>query len=249
MLIENIAGHYRHMKGIAPYSCGVVAEPGWEIVHVTRSLWAPWRQGFEFIDEYLQDAGLPRCALCAVELRSPAPLSMDEFIAFNRDYCAVLADWRLLIDDMNPIARTNVVPTGLELGSTALHGFSYVRPNPKLKRPTFVVAGAGELREGTLDPRVVIRRGETSSDAMAEKADYVLGVMKDRLHGLGVGWKDATTVDVYTVQPLARPLRSRLLKQIGPAARHGFCWQVAQPPVAELEFEMDVRGVACEMHI
>lgn len=249
MLIENVAGHYRHLKGIAPYSCGVVAEPGWEIVHVIRSSWSPWREGFDYIDDYLRDAGLLRSALCAVELRSPLPLTMDDFIEFNRDYCAVLEQWQLLLEGLNPIARTNVVPSDLGMAVPTLHAFSYVRPNPKLKRTTFVVAGAGELREGTLDPRVIIRRGETSAAAMNAKVAYVLDVMTERLRGLGVGWDQASAVDVYTVQPIARSVRGRILKRIGPAARYGFCWHVAQPPVVDLEFEMDVRGVATELHV
>lgn len=248
MIIKNDAGHYRFHKGIAPYSCGVVAEPRWEIVHVTLSSWLPWREGFELIDDYLRQVRLGRVALCAVELRSPAPFSMEGFIEFNRGYRAVLEHWELLVEGLNPIARTNVAPVNAAPAAPSLHGFSYVRPNRDLKRATFVVAGAGELREGTLDSRGIIRRGETSLEALCEKAAYVLDVMEDRLCGLSVGWDQVTAVDIYTIHSLEEPLHSLLLGRIGPAARHGLRWYLSQPPVTEIEFEMDVRGVACEVN-
>ena len=44
MLLHNPQGHYRFLKGIAPYSCGVIADEGFEIVHVTLATPPPWRQ-------------------------------------------------------------------------------------------------------------------------------------------------------------------------------------------------------------
>ena len=33
-LVDHPVGNYRFLPGIAPYSCGVVSAPGYEIVHV-----------------------------------------------------------------------------------------------------------------------------------------------------------------------------------------------------------------------
>ena len=84
MLIAKSEGHYHFLKGIDPYSCGVIADPGWEIVHVTLEQAVPWRQGFDRVEAHLQEVGRDRQALCGMELRSPAPFTMAGFIAFNR---------------------------------------------------------------------------------------------------------------------------------------------------------------------
>lgn len=248
MLLHNPAGHYRFLSGIAPYSCGAVADSGWEIVRITPAEWLPWRDGFDWIDDELNRGGLKRSALCAVELRSPRPFSMKGFIEFNCEYCAVLEQWGLLVDGRNPIARTNVAPVHHPPAAPALHAFSYVRPNPQRSRPSFIVAGAGELRDGTLVSTGIVRRGETSPDALQEKAAYVLETMSSRLRGLGVTWQQVNAIDVYTEHPLTDSLRSLLVQHTGPALRHGLCWHLTQPPVLEIEFEMDVRGAAEEHH-
>ena len=52
--------------------------------------------------------------------------------------------------------------------------------------PTFVVAGSGEAREGGASYRErTVRYGETSADAVREKAIFVLAEMERRLKLLG----------------------------------------------------------------
>ena len=112
---------------------------------------------------------------------------------------------------------------------------------------TFVVAGAGELRAAALDEDTIIRKGESGPDAMRDKADHVMGIMEERLLGLGAGWDLVTTVDVYTVHLLEGLLEDTAVRQIGPATRHGMVWIRSRPPVVGLEFEMDMRGVRTEI--
>ena len=100
---------------------------------------------------------------------------------------------------------------------------------------------------GVDTPAAVVRPGETSPEAMREKAAYVLRAMERRLEGLGFGWEDVTVTEVYTVQPLDTALAGFILEGIGPAARHGLRWHHARPPIDELEFEMDLRGVRWEV--
>lgn len=104
------AGGYRFLPGIAPFSSGAVAMPGFEVVHATLRAPMPWRDGFALIDRHLREQSRPRGALCAIELRSPAPFSFGGFDEFNAGYQALLKDWNLLVDGENPIARTNVAP-------------------------------------------------------------------------------------------------------------------------------------------
>lgn len=246
MLITHPDGRYRFLKGIDPYSCGVIATPDAEIVHVVLEQALPLAEGFARVQRFLEQEQLPPASLCAMELRSPAPFTMAGFIEFNRGYCQVLESWGLWVDGLNPVARTNVAPELDPPSSPSLHAFSVVRPRPGMSRPTFIVAGAGELREGTLDAAGIIRAGECDPEAMVEKADYVLSVMDERLKGLGVTWSDVTAVDVYTAHYLHAGLRARLAKWLGPAIRRGVTWQWTRPPVIDIEFEMDLRGVATE---
>jgi hypothetical protein len=241
-------GDYRFIPGGFPYSSGVRADPGHEIVHVTLLRPVPWRAGFELIESHLGQAGRERRHLCSVELRSPAPFTRQGFMDFNQGYRAVLEDWNLLVDGENPIARTNVAPSRCAPSEVSLYGFGYTVPSQEAA-PTFILAGSGELRGGPMLEAAVIRPNETSPEAMREKASYVLRAMEKRLEGLEVGWEHVTCTDVYTVQPIRDVLESLLLERIGPAAIHGIRWHYSRPPIDELEFEMDARGVRRDLVI
>jgi hypothetical protein len=238
------SGQYRFLPGTAPYSSGVVAMPGHEVVHVTLRAPVPWQDGFALIERHLRDERRPRAALCAIALRSPKPVSFEGFADFNAGYRAVLEAWGLLVDGANPIARTNVAPLVAAPAETSLYAFAYTMPRATA-RPTFVVAGSGEVVE--LAAERIVRRGETSPDAIREKAAFVMGVMQRRLHGLGADWSDVTTIDVYTPHPIEPFVRDVLLDVAGPAAIHGVRWYPSHPPVVGLEYEMDLRGVAREL--
>ena len=248
MLISNPRGHYHFLRGIEPYSAGVIADPGFEIVHVTlRDQDVDWRNGFDLIEAQLRAAGVERFALCGVELRSPAPFTMQGFISFNEGYCEVLKQWGLYVGGVNPLARTNVAPQYSPPESPALYGFSYVVPTDEPVPPTLVVAGAGELRDGILDERGIVRPGDTCPDAIAEKAALVMKVMEERLHGLGARWDLLNAVDVYTVHPIDGIVEPVVLDRLGPARSRGIHWYRSRPPVIGIEFEMDMRGVRQEL--
>ena len=246
MLIENKQGNYRFLKGMVPYSSGAVASPGYEVIHVRLRQPLPWRAGFERVDGHLRSEGRARHALCGMELRCPEPYSMAGFVAFNRGYCAVLEEWGLHVNGMNPVARTNVSPEFAAPAEPALYGFSYTAPADH-ETLTFVAAGAGELRAQELIAEGIVRRGDTSLDAMREKAKYVMDVMEERLGEMGGAWADVTAVDVYTVHPVIEALEELVFSRMGSAAIHGVQWFHARPPVLEIEFEMDLRGVGKEL--
>jgi hypothetical protein len=247
-LIDNSTGNYRFLTGIAPYSSGVVAMPGYELCHVRLARPIPYQQGFEVIEQHLAAQSRPRTALCAIELRSPRPFTFEGFAQFNQGYQQILADWNLLIDGLNPIARTNVAPAVGPPAEPVLYGFSYTMPTVNFAGPpTFVVAGAGELAEAALTPAAIVRPNETSSEAMREKAAFVMGVMQARLAGLEQSWNNVTTVDIYTIHPLEPFLTGAILNHMGPAAIHSIHWYYSRPPILGLEFEMDLRSVRQEM--
>ena len=79
---------------------------------------------------------------------------------------------------------------------------------------------------------------------MREKARYVLGAMETRMAALGVGWAEASAVQVYTVYDIHSFLGDEIVAR--GAAAHGLTWYYARPPVEGLDYEMDVRRVAVE---
>jgi hypothetical protein len=244
-LLDNPRGGYRFLTGIAAFSSGVIAAPGHQVVHVTLRRPAPWRQGFALIERHLAAQGRPRQALCAVALRSPKPFTFESFAAFNTDYRALLAEWACLVGDHNPVARTNVAPVLAAPGEESLYSFAYTADG-EAPVPTFVVAGAGDIAAGPRGTEAIVRYGETSPEAMAEKARHVMGAMADRLAGLGVGWADVTHANMYTVHEIRACLPEVILAPMAAAAIHGVRWHYARPPIEGLEFEMDLRGVAEE---
>ena len=247
MLIANPAGNYRFLPGIEPYSCGAVADEGFEVVHVIMRRPVPYREGFDFIEAHLAKALRPKAALCGVELRSPKPFTRQGFIDFNVGYRAVLEDWDLIIEGQNPVARTNVAPVWNPPSEPSLFGFSYTMPCEAGLGPTFVVAGAGELRGGGLLEAAVVRPGENSAEAMSEKASYVMHVMTKRLLGLGVDWEGVTTTDIYTAEAMDHVFGAEVLDKMGGATTHGLRWYHTRPPIEDLVYEMDCRGVRREV--
>jgi hypothetical protein len=248
-LIDHPAGGYRFLPGIAPYSGGVVSAPGHEIVHVTLHRPVPYRRGFDVIERHLASEGRPRAALCGIELRSPQPFSFGGFAGFNAGYARILEGWGLFVEGVNPVARTNVAPEVDRPAEPVLYGFSHSRPCDPSPPPTFVVAGAGELPEGVLAAEGIVRSGDTSPEGIAAKAAFVMDLMEHRLRGLGGDWPAVTAIDIYTVHPIGRLLPEVILGRAGAAAAHGVRWFYSRPPIAGIEYEMDLRGVRTESRI
>jgi hypothetical protein len=246
VLVDSAQGNFRFLRGIAPYSSGAIASEGYEVVHVTLSSAAPYVKGFEIIDRHLKEAKRPSQALCGIELRSPQPFTFPGFVEFNQGYVEQLKKRKILVGDLNPVARTNVAPEVDPPGEVLLYGFSYTAPTRSPGR-TFVVAGGGELTGERLDARDIVRRGDLSEAGLRAKADQVLGLMDQRLQGLGVGWTDVTMVGVYTVHNVFPFLQSLLLRRVGSSQKHGIRWYFARPPIKEIEFEMDLRGCRHEL--
>jgi hypothetical protein len=248
MLSENKPGNYYFLKGIAPYSAGVSAEPGFEIVHVRLSRYVPLRAGLHAVEAHLRKAGRPLQTICGMELRSPKPFTFTGFNEFNAGYVDLLKQRDLLVDGMNPIARTNVAPVVNPPAEPTLYGFSYTIQS-SAKRKTFVVAGAGELPEGSLDARDVVRAGESSPAAIQDKMRFVIGLMEERLKGLGVNWNDVTVTEIYSVHDIHPFLKAELLERQKDGGAHGLTLHYSQPPIESIEYEMDLRGCATELLI
>jgi hypothetical protein len=240
-------GGYRYVRGPFQYSGGVAAEPGFEIERARFSRLVPLAEGFSRIEAYLKNLGRPVTSFCACELRSPAPFTDQGFIDFNKVYVGTLERWGIYSDGENPVARSNVCPEIAPPGEPSFEAFCYTVPTTAREGvpASFVIAGSGEARDepGTYKDKIV-RFGETSPDAMRDKARHVLSVMEIRMAALGVGWANATATQAYTVHD-PHPFMAEDIVGRG-AAPAGLTWYYARPPVQGLEFEMDLRGVPTE---
>jgi len=148
-----------------------------------------------------------------------------------------------LENNVNPIARTNVAPVLFPPPEPAVFGFSYVTRSNISKR-TFVVAGGGELPDGSTSADDIIRRGDASPEALLEKSRYVMGRMSARLGAMGTGWPDVTTINIYTAHELTQKLVAGVLAETG---HNAVAWNYVRPPIKDLEFEMDLRGIRREI--
>jgi hypothetical protein len=241
MLLSNSRGGFSFLRGGSAYAAGVAAAPGFTIEHVRLARTVPLMAGFALVEAHLRSAGRPLAALCAIALRSPKPFSFAGFKEFNAVYTGTLKSWDILVDGINPVARTNVAPAVDPPSEPSLYSFAYTVP-ADIAAGSFVVSGAGEMPEGSAGPDDVVRRGETSPDAMAAKARCVLGLVEGRLRGLGADWNQVTATNIYTVHDVNALLAAEVLPYIGAAGLHGVTWHYARPPIVSIEYEMDLFG-------
>lgn len=237
-------GGYRYVPGVVQYSAGVAALPGHEIVRVRFQKPILLKEGFARIEEFIAAAGRPIASFCACELRSPEPFTEEGFKAFNDLYIGTLERWGIFREGVNPVARSNVCPELNKPEGPSFHGFCFTVATPDAA-PTFVVAGSGEAPEGKGTYRDnTIRLGDTSEEGLREKARFVLSEMERRMSALGFGWADTTAAQVYTVFDFHPFLADEIVSR--GAAANGLTWHFNRPPVVDLDFEMDCRGLRLE---
>jgi hypothetical protein len=237
-------GGYRFIKGVFQYSAGVAAMPGYRIVRVQFRRPVPLGDGFRRVEQIISSAGRPLTSFCACELRSPAPFTESGFTAFNKIYVGTLERWKIFDGATNPVARSNVCPAIDPPPEPSLHAFAYTEAAPDAE-PSFAIAGSGEAPEGRGNYRDhIVRLGDVTPAGLREKARFVLGEMERRMGELGFGWKDTTATQLYTVHDIHAFLADEIVRR--GAARSGLNWHYNRPPVVDLEYEMDCRGVAVE---
>lgn len=232
---------FRFIPAVFQYSGGVAAEPGFTLERVRFAEPVPLMEGFARIAQVLDAAGRPKTAFCACELRSPAPFTEAGFAAFNRIYGGVLQEWGIFRDGLNPVARSNVCPAIAPPAEPCFHAFVYSVPDAAAP-PSFAVAGSGESPEGKGSYRDnIIALGDVSPAGLRAKARWVLGEMERRMGLLGADWRGTTGVQAYCVHDIGGFFADEIVAR--GAARHGLTWQHCRPPVVDLEYEMDCRGL------
>ena len=227
-------GGFLFLPTDGPFSDGVVAEPGHEIVRVRAPFHTPLEDGFRLVEKTLQAADRPMAALCAMELRIPKPLSRKGFDDFNRGYVAQHERWGVLVEGHVPSARTNVAPEFEPPSEACLHAFCFtVRGDAPQK--TFVVSGVPEPpgTEGGL------------------KAYWtsIVQTIERRMADLGVSWSEATESQIYGTRADHELFAAGGLPRFDELVRPGLRWFFSRPPIDDLKLEIDVRGLAHESWI
>ena len=240
------AGGYRFLKGDSlVYSLAVAALPGYRLERVRFHAPVPLDDAFQRLAALLAAAGRPPAALAACELRSPAQFDDAGFDALSERYFGLIkASGFTGLTDVNPIARTNVCPAAHDLTDVCVDAFAFTVEDPAAK-PSFVLAGALDLRPGDGDPRdLVVAPGQVDAAGIRAKASYALDELEGRMASLGVDWSMTTANNVYCAHDVSQAMTEEFARR--GVARRGMTWHLCRPPIFGPEFEMDARCVAVE---
>lgn len=240
-MISRPDGGFRFLPGSPVFAGGAVAEPGFAVEHALLARWLPLEQGYAAVERHLRALGRPMQALCGMELRLPRQLTPEEFTAFNAPYVARLDAWGVTHERLNPVSRTNVSPAAGAPAEPSLHGFSYTVP-ADIGRVTFAMSGMVERGPGG----AVVAADDVSAEGMQTKLAYVVGAVTDRLAELGLQWRDATHVELYSGADIPGAV-AMLMQRAAGALPRGIRWHFGRPPVVGLELELEARGVVREV--
>jgi len=225
---DNTKGNYSFLKGISPYSAGVVASRGFAIEHARFQRALPLRAGFAAVDRHLKALG---GLAGAVRNRAvlAASVQLSGFADFNAGYVDILQSWEILQDGLNPVARTQRCAEVDPPSEPQLYGFSYTVASER-SAITFVVAGAGELPEGSPRSARCDPPREGFRDALAAK----VGSSWDWMNPAYTNWARIGRChhnDVYTVHDI-KPCSRK--KSCPGSARQKqarkITWHYARPP-------------------
>ena len=224
-------GGFRFLPADGPFSGGVAAQSGYQIVRVRARRYTRLADGFKAVEEVLAKAGRPLAALCAMELRIPAPMTREGFEAFNRPYIEQQERWGLPVEGFVPTARTNVSPEFDPPQEPSLHAFCYtiLAADP---RKTFVISGAAEPPE--------------TKGGLGAYWSAIADTLAERMTSLGVTWDDATESQFYGTRADHEVFAAVDLGRFDELVRPGLRWFFSRPPIDTLRLEIDVRGLAGE---
>jgi len=225
------ANGFRFLPADGPYSAGVAAEPGFQIVRAHAPYQTPLTKGFRLIEDVLGGSGRPLAALCALELRVPKPFNRTEWAGFNDGYIAQWKKWEATVDGHIPGARTNVAPELDPPGEPCLHAFCYTTAADE-KSNDFVISGSAEP-DGT-------------PGGLPAYWAAIAGELEKRMAALGVTWADATETQFYGTRADHQLFASEGLTHFAEMVRPGLRWFFSRPPIDTLNIEVDVRRLTHE---
>jgi hypothetical protein len=224
------SGNYRFLAAPGrPFSSGIVADDGYDLVHATFFRPVPLAEGLEAARRHVEATGRPVAALGAFELRIPAPLSGEGFAEFNKPYVERMTALGLVSDGELVTARTNVAPTLAGVAEPSLHAFTYTVAGRRRERAAFRLSGSTESnREGSGADRLL----------------SIVATLEARMAELSVTWDDATDVAVYGASCAAV---DSVVPSCGTAGLRGLTWFPSHPPIVDFAYEIDAMGVGTEI--
>ena len=230
-MLSNFApGSYRFIVATGrPFSSGVVADRGFDLVRAVFSRPLPLGDGLDAARRHVESAGRPATALAGFELRIPEPLSRADFDAFNAPYVERMANLGLRSGSEWVTARTNVAPTIAGVREPSLYAFAYTVPRGLRAGPAFRLSGATESRH---------------EGSAADRLRSIVEELEARMVELGVSWDDATAINLYSATG-ARV--DQVAAGINSAALRGLNWFPSLPPIRDFEFEIDARGMGTDI--
>ena len=95
-LFDNKAGHTGSCRAARAFCTGIIPYDGFEVVRAQLEPWLPLEQAYAFIEEHMKSVGRPIQAVCGIEMRQPAPLTLDRWSSFNGPYLEQLRKWGLM---------------------------------------------------------------------------------------------------------------------------------------------------------
>jgi len=239
-LTHHDTGGYAYDPGLRFASNGVVSLPGTVIDHAILQTPLGFDEGCEAIRQHLHEMEVDLDGLCGIEVRLPATLTLDEFVAFNNRYLEKLDGWGLLRSGGSPLARTNVSPTSNPPSQPSVIAASYATTR-SAPQTTYVISGVADLPAGGQYPEDVLRRGDQTVGALGEKAELIVRILEEYIAALGVQWLSGDIVNLYSHHDLAKIITADVLPAAGHVPDYGVVLHDAAPPVVDLELEIDVR--------
>jgi hypothetical protein len=229
-----------------PFSAGVRANKGFALHRARFARPVPMMDGFARIQQHLSKLGRPVTALAACELRSPKPMTVQEFQAFNREYLKTLHEWGCREGEINAPARSNIAPITEAPSGSSFFAFTYTVAESSASGD-FLISGLPEIKAGATGSDRTFGGRDVSLKGLAAKARYVMDGLRSRVEALGCDWNAITASQVYTVHDF-RPVLEELFAELT-ISQIGVAWYPGWPPVNDMEFEADVRRVRTEMVI
>ena len=215
-----------------PFSAGVRANKGFALHRARFARPVPMMDGFARIKQHLEKLGRPVTALAACELRSPKPMSVQEFQAFNREYLKTLHAWGCRDGEINAPARSNIAPITEVPSGSSFFAFTYTVPEANAAGD-FLISGLPEINAGATGSERTFGGRDVSLKGLAAKARFVMEGLRARVDALGCDWSGITGITGLhrarfppgAGEPVRRarhqPDRRRLVSGLAAGQRHG----------------------------